>query len=174
VTCSNLKQPSKTQKLDFKYFTIQAPTSWVKVKQQGIDSYVGAIAIDNQDTLQFALGWYSNDLSEDKPMILERSVLKYFPEHPIDTSQFIMADNYKDVDFNKYRKIEVKYEIIDGYKAKIVFPRVSGDGKTGIYIDSVWQSGGDVDRFNLYGNNLKPVNEIRFLKAISTIKFHQN
>ena len=32
-----------------------------KIKEQGVDSYVGRIAIDSVDTLEFDLGWYSND-----------------------------------------------------------------------------------------------------------------
>lgn len=44
-------------------------------------------------------------------------------------------------------------------------------GITGIYIDSLWESGSDIDKFNLYGNNLKTENEKIFLQAIKTLKF---
>lgn len=75
------------------------------------------------------------------------------------------------VDPDKYKKNNVSWDTIDGRKAKIVFPRNSGIGTTGIYIDSLWQSGSDVDRFNLYGINLKPTNEKLFLQALRTLKF---
>ena len=77
------------------------------------------------------------------------------------------------VDPDKYRKNNVSWDTIDGRKAKIVYPRQSGIGTTGIYIDSLWVQGSDVDRFNLYGENLKPENEKKVLAALRTLKFRQ-
>lgn len=37
---------------------------------QGIDSNVGAIALDKKDTIYFDLGWHSNDLKEREPYII--------------------------------------------------------------------------------------------------------
>ena len=51
--------------LDFGQFSMTAPKTWTYIKQQGIDSYVGKIALDNHDTLFFDLGWYSNKLNVD-------------------------------------------------------------------------------------------------------------
>jgi hypothetical protein len=65
----------------------------------------------------------------------------------------------------------VKWDTIDGRKAKIVSPKQPGNGITGIYIDSLWQTGNVVDRFNLYGINLKPENERIFLDALNTLRF---
>jgi hypothetical protein len=61
-----LRQRQRPQEnTDFGQFTIEVPGTWDKVKRQGIDSYVGQIAIDRTDTLNFDLGWYSSDLTED-------------------------------------------------------------------------------------------------------------
>jgi hypothetical protein len=49
----------------------------------------------------------------------------------------------------------------------------SGIGTTGIYIDSLWQAGSDVDMFNLYGTNLKPQNNVDALAAFKTMIFHK-
>ena len=169
--CADNKSIADNQTLDFGSFSIVTPNDWTKIKAQGVDSYVGRIAIDNTDTLDFDLGWYSNPLTEPEPQIIERSMLRNMDV--LDTSQFIIVNSRKGVDPYKYKKNNISWDTIDGRKAKIIFPRQSGIGTTGIFIDSLWQSGSDVDRFNLYGDNLKPVNEKQFLQALKTLKFHK-
>jgi len=65
IGCGGYKSKSGGRILDFGSFTIEAPNNWTKVKVQGIDSYVGRIAIGNTDTLEFDLGPYSNSLNEN-------------------------------------------------------------------------------------------------------------
>lgn len=127
-----LQQDTKT--LDFGKFTIVVPQSWVSVKVQGIDSYVGRIKIDDQDAVDFDLGKYSNSLrSEDTRVYLDT---------------------------------------IDHKSAKIVRPKKSGAGITGVYIDSIgYDSPRRNIKFQLSGYNLKPTNEELVLTAIKTIKF---
>jgi hypothetical protein len=162
-----------TKTLDFGAFTIETPAAWKKVERQGIDSYVGEIAIDEKDTLSFDLGWYSNKLYERGPMILDSSFIGKVDTILYDPSAFIYVKNSLLVDPDKYRKNNVSWDTIDNRKAKIVYPRRTGIGTTGIYIDSLWPSGFDIDHFNLYGENLKPENEKLFLAAIKTLKFHK-
>ena len=69
VGCKSSKLVSTFKQLDFGAFTIQAPSSWEKVTKRGIDSYVGAIKIDSQDTLHFDLGMYSNTLSSQNQSV---------------------------------------------------------------------------------------------------------
>jgi hypothetical protein len=171
ISCTDSKPKRDKQTLDFGSFTIETPSSWTKIKAQGADSYVGRIAIDNTDTIDFDLGWYSNTLTEPEPQIIERSMLRNMDV--LDTAQFIIVDSRKGIDPDTYKKNNVSWDTIDGRKAKIVYPRKSGIGTTGIYIDSLWQRGSDVDRFNLYGYNLKPANEKLFLEALKTLKFHK-
>lgn len=59
----------------------------------------------------------------------------------------------------------VTYETIDGYTAKIVVPKVTGNGITGIYFGNLGQN-----RFNLYGNNLTASQQQTALKIFQTIK----
>ena len=171
--CSDSKQKSNNQTLDFGSFTIETPNGWTKIKAQGVDSYVGQIAIDNSDTVHFDLGWYSNKLNEYEPTIFDSSMIGSIDTSMVDTSEVIFVKNRNRVDPDQYKKNNVSWDTIDGRKVKIVFPRHSGIGTTGIYIDSLWQSGSDVDRFNLYGDNLKPTNEKLFLQALKTIKFNR-
>ena len=171
IGCTDNKPKADKQTLDFGSFTIVTPNGWTKIKAQGADSYVGRIAIDKTDTLDFDLSWYSNTLTEPEPQIIERSTLRNMDV--LDTTQFIIVDSRKGIDPDKYKKNNVSWDTINERKAKIVFPRKSGIGTTGIYIDSLWQGGSDIDRFNLYGDNLKPANEKSFLQALKTLKFHK-
>ena len=173
IGCTDDKPKSKNHTLDFGNFSIETPNSWTKIKAQGVDSYVGRIAIDNTDTLDFDLGWYSNKLNEYEPTILDSNMIGSIDTSIVDTSEVIFVKNRMRVDPDKYKKNNVSWDTIDGRKAKIVFPRQLGIGTTGIYIDSLWQSGSDVDKFNLYGDNLKPINEKLLLKALQTLKFHK-
>ena len=171
IGCADNKPKADNQTLDFGSFSIVTPNGWTKIKAQGADSYVGRIAIDNTDTVDFDLGWYSNTLTEPEPQIIERSMLKNIDV--LDTTQFIIVDSRKGIDPDKYKKNNISLDTIDGRRAKIIFPRKSGIGTTGIYIDSLWQGGSDIDRFNLYGDNLKSTNEKLFLQTLKTLKFHK-
>ena len=173
IGCSNNKPRADKQVLDFGLFTIETPKSWTKIKVKGIDSYVGQIAIDKTDTLGFDLGWYSNELYEYEPTILDSSMIGSIDTSRIDKSEIIFVKSRRRVDPDQYKKNNVSWDTIDGRKAKIVFPRQTGIGTTGIYIDSLWKAGSDIDRFNLYGVNLKPVNEKLFLQALKTLKFYK-
>ena len=170
ISCADTKTKSGKKLLDFGSFTIETPDKWTKIKTQGTDSYVGRMAIDNTDTLHFDLGWYSNSLTEYEPQIVERSWLQRM-SNTTDTSDLIIVDSRRGVDPDKYKKNNISWDTIDGRKAKIIRPITSGTGTTGIYIDSLWQAGVDIDRFNLFGENLKPENEVLVLQAIKTLKF---
>jgi hypothetical protein len=100
-------------------------------------------------------------------------MLTYFEEtgRPVDTSGMIIVETRKGIDPDIYKKQNVSWDTIDGRKAKIVYPRQPGNGITGIYIDSLWVRGSDTDRFNLYGNNLKPTDERMLLEVLRTLKF---
>jgi len=173
IGCNDNKSNTEKQTLDFGSFSIETPNGWTKIKAQGVDSYVGRIAIDNSDTLDFDLGWYSNKLNEYEPTILDSNMVGSIDTSMVDKSEVVFVKNRMQVDPDKYKKNNISWDTIDGRKVKIVFPRQTGTGMTGIYIDSLWQRGYDIDRFNLYGNNLKPTNEKLVLKALRTLKFHK-
>ncbi|TKC09686.1 hypothetical protein [Pedobacter frigoris] len=66
-----------------------------------------------------------------------------------------------------------EYLTIDNKKAKIVRPKISGKGMTGVYIESLGDSYGDRDRFQLNGQNLTSANEQLLIKALKTLKFNR-
>ena len=53
IACNDTTHKMHSHTLDFGSFSIETPNSWTKIKASGIDSYVGGIAIDNNDTLDF-------------------------------------------------------------------------------------------------------------------------
>ena len=68
-------------------------------------------------------------------------------------------------------KSRFKWDIVDHRKAKIIYPKITGIGTIGIYIDSLWKAGASADKFNLYGTDLKSKTEKAFLESIKTLKF---
>jgi hypothetical protein len=173
AACNQTKAKGDTKTMDFGSFSVETPESWTAVEKQGVDSYVGSIAIDETDTIDFDLGGYSNDLYEYDPTILDSSMMANIDTSLVDNSEFIFVKNRMRVDPDKYRKNNDLWDTIDGRIAKIVYPRKSGIGTTGVYIDSLWVPGSYVARFNLYGENLKPDNEKKVLKALRTLKFRK-
>ncbi|QIH34151.1 hypothetical protein [Sphingobacterium sp. DR205] len=167
------KDPSRTKTMDFGLFTLEVPYKWQQVKQNGMDSYVGAIAVDNTDTLYFDLGMYSNSLTEHNIEVITRQMME---ESATDSSDYIIVKDMPildfDLDADLYRKQNVSWDTIDSRRAKIVFPRISGKGTTGIYISNLWGDSSKV-RFNLYGSNLKAQTEEDLLKAIKTLRFYK-
>lgn len=165
------KDPSRAKTMDFGLFTLEVPYKWQQVKQDGIDSYVGAIAIDNTDTLYFDLGMYSNSLTEPNIQVITRQMME---ENNFDSSDFIVVKDIMsmNIDADLYRKQNVSWDTIDNRRAKIVFPRISGKGITGVYIGSLWGDSSKV-RFNLHGTDLKTQTEEDLLKAIKTLRFHK-
>lgn len=173
TACNQTKPKGDTKTMNFISFTIETPKSWKQIEKRGIDSYVGCIAIDDTDTLNFDLGWYSNKLYEYDPTILDSSMIGSIDTSMLDTSEVIFVKNRMGIDPDRYRKNNVLWDTIDGRKAKIVYTRQPGIGTTGVYIDSLWVSDSGIDRFNLYGNNLKPENEKKVLQALQTLKFRK-
>ncbi len=171
--CNHTKTKGDTKILDFGAFTIETPQLWTKIKQQGIDGYVGRIAIDNKDTLDFELGPYSYDLHENEPTIIDSIHLKDIDTNNANYHSIIFVKHIGLVDFDKYRKDNISWDTIDGKKAKIVYPIKSGIGFTGVFIDTLWHTNLNVDRFVLSGTNLTPENEKKVLQVLRTLKFHK-
>ncbi len=150
ISCTTTKQTVSKQTLDFGSFTIDTPNGWTKIKLQGVDDFVGKIAIDMQDTLEFNLGFFANSLEQhDEP------------------------EDYYGNNSSKFFKSKIAWTIINGRKVKILTPKKYGSGMTGIYFDSLWKDGQDIVKFNLIGQNLKKENEIAVLKTFQTLKFRQ-
>lgn len=160
--------PTTWKTLDFKEFTIQVPPTWGQVRIKGIDSYVGLIALDNGDTASFDLGWYSNPLDDESIFVHGSDV------HLVDEKGNLTFYGKADtVDIERLKKNKIKWTTIDRKRAKIVQPKLTGKGMTGVYFDSLWTKGSGTDRFQLNGIDLSPENERQLLIAVKTLKFKE-
>jgi hypothetical protein len=69
---------------------------------------------------------------------------------------------------NLYRPI-----IVDKRKAKLVFPKKTGYGTTGVYVGMVWKTECCTIGFQIHGNNLPKRNQEQLINAIKTLKFYR-
>lgn len=169
ISCNEQKDTATKKILEFGAFTIETPGGWEKLKLQGIDSYVGDIAIDDSDTLHFDLGWYSNDLTEYQEIKMPNGKTYYIGSNDTASNPTLIDSINKDDVVKSY----ISWDTIDGRRTKVLSQMKPGIGTTGIYIDSLWQAGSDIDKFNLYGKHLKPENEKAALLAFKTLKFYK-
>jgi len=166
---------SSEKEMDFGAFSMKTPENWAYIKQRGIDSFVGKIALDKNDTLQFDYGLYSSSLEEDLGFIITKdSVFTYEEnENKNDTMNRYVQKFYAKRDtlnIKNLYKTEYSFEVINNLKAKIVMPKKTGIGLTGIFFENTRQNGKGM-RFQISGYNLSEKNQKDFLKAIRTLKF---
>ena len=171
-------QRSEFKTVDFDVFEITVPSNWQKHKIKGIDSYVGGLITDRNDTLIFDLGWYSPDVSEnDFPLVFDSIGLSELSKKELEllpkTNHLIVDSLSGDIEFSKYLHYQTEIDTIDCFIAKLITPKNKGFGATGIYIDSL--TGGDTHynkvKFGFYGNHLSDSTQAEFVKALRNIKF---
>jgi hypothetical protein len=166
-SCKNNKTKSGTKLLDFKSFTIETPESWKEIESRGVDSYVGGIQMNTAQAAGFDLGLYSSDLSEFVKINIHDTTYAF--DATSETPPLMGDSNFME----KIKKCKVIWDTIDGYRAKLVIPINSGFGVSGIYFDSLWQTSVGNIKFELSGNNLSAVNEMKLRKAFKTLQFRK-
>jgi hypothetical protein len=169
----NGKSKLETKTLDFGNFNIDVPVTWQQVKANGLDSYVGLMILDKGDTVSFDLGWYSNSLEEEYKFMIDDGDVFLRRELAPDSGAYEFYGKADTVDLKKFKVNNISRTAIDGRQAKIIQPKMSGKGMTGIYFDSLWVAGSGIDRFQMNGKNLDPDNEKRLLRAFATLKFRK-
>jgi hypothetical protein len=169
----------KYKTIDFGQFEITVPENWNEYERKGIDSYIGGIITDTNDSLKFDFGMYSGDLSKsDYPMVYDSTGLAELTKKELEllpkTKHLIVKDLfYADVDFKEYLQYQFVFDSIDCFRAKIITPRNKGYGGTGVFIDSLAGTKQNYNkiRFNFYGWYLNDKVQAEFIKALKTLKF---
>ena len=167
--------------IDFGQFRITVPEKWNKFESNGIDSYVGGIITNDNDTLKFDFGRYSGDLSKnDYPMVYDSIGLAELTKKEREllpkTKHLIVEDLFQaDVDFREYLQYQTELDSIDCFKAIIITPRNKGYGGTGIYIDSLTGSKEKYNKIGIgfYGWYLNEKTQSEFIKALKTLRFEK-
>jgi hypothetical protein len=170
LSCTD-KQKGKIKTLDFGRFQIDVPGTWQQVKAKGIDSYAGLMILDDGDTVSFDLGWYSNSLEEQYNFMVQNGDVFLRREISRDSGVYEFYGMADTVDIEKFKINNINWTIIDGKRAKLIQPKNTGTGMTGIYFDSLWIAGSGTDRFQMNGKNLHPDNERQLLKSFETLRF---
>ena len=173
LICSCASQKYKT--IDFGQFKITVPEKWNKYERKGIDSYVGGIITDKNDSLNFDFGRYSADLiRSDYPMVYDSIGLAELTKKEREllpkTKHLIVDSLSGNINFKEYLQYQFEYENVDCFKAKIITPRNKGYGGTGIYIDSL---NGSNLRIGFYGWYLTDKTQAEFIKSLKTLRFEK-
>ncbi|RYZ48359.1 MAG: hypothetical protein EOP49_18865 [Sphingobacteriales bacterium] len=167
AACTTEGNRNGKKTMDFGSFQMEVPADWVQIHEHGTDSYVGSIAIGNGDTIGFDMGWYSGSITEDTVLVTMDGKWYYGTPDPI-SGQMQFTDT---AFIDTLLKQQYAITAIDGYQARLTTPKISGRGKTGVCIDSLWKRGSGVDRFVLCGSNLHHDNEQLVLAAARTLRF---
>ena len=166
---------NKKLTLDFDSFSIQIPEKWQKVEFQGLDSEVGGFITENNDTIRFDLGYYSNNLEDRIPILMDSALWESSSDEMKESykkANYVMVKDVHKVDNDIFRTTNIAWDTIDGLKCKIKYPIINGKGITGVYFDSISQSEYDKNiKLTLYGINLNVKEQEELQKAIKTIKF---
>lgn len=156
-------------------FSFKIPNSWKEIEVNGIDSDVSVFVNSLNDTITSDYGWYSNNLEEeDLPSIFTKKDYDKLSEkekNNLKENEYIIVENYNNFDYESITKSFSKFYIIDNKKAKIVNPKKSETGITGVYFEKLYKERGNYMNLNLYGNNVKKETEEEILNVISTFKF---
>ena len=172
-----LPKSDKVKTLDVKFFSMETKASWNYIPKRGIDSFVGAIALDKKDTLEFDYGMYSDDLEEHFDYYVKSGDSLFLRDYErealmdsVNSPQYKFYSLGGKARLEGLKKCSSHYENIAGLKAKIVVPKVSGVGLIGVYFESTNEKGKGMS-LQISGYDLSKKNEELFLKAIKTIKF---
>lgn len=134
-------------------FQIETPTNWTYFPRRGMDSFYGAIAANEKDTIFFNMGQYSPSL-----------------DHPF-------YKNLKDEEENEDScKTKESTKTIKGYHAKFVAHWTKSSSDYGVYFDSLWTIGKPNDlqnkmKLTIYGNDLSERTQKELDQAVRTIRF---
>jgi hypothetical protein len=172
-------QDKQGETLSLKLFSIQDSSMPISIIVQSGDGYNGKFLFNSSDTIYFNFGYDIDNLSEKDPAVIyyphnEADIRNNLDTALVDPSKIVYT-NKPNVDIDEFRKQNVYFEIISGYKAKLTLPReVRNGGITGMYVDSLRKDDGGRLKFNLYARNLDSLHNQNLIKAIRNIKFHLN
>lgn len=168
IGCKSNPPKKSTHILDFGTFTIETPANWQKYQLRGADSYVGGIQLDSGNRLEFDYGIYSWDLSQYDSMRIRDTLFYIDGFAPAQATNYLFDSAHA---AGHVRLSHTERDTINGFRAKIVFPRHVGRGFTGVYFDSIGRSDTRNVRLSLCGDSLSAGNQKAAIEAFRTIKF---
>ena len=173
-------EKSEYKTIDFGSFEITVPQNWKEYEVKGIDSYVGGLVTNEQDTLIFDLGWYSGDLTKNiEILVFSKTEYSEFSEKQKSrlekVKHLIVDDEFTaEYDAKEYLKYKFTKDSIACFSAKFIEPTNKGFGASGIYIDSLKGSRKNHNKTSMsfYGNDLSESAQTEFFKALKKMEFN--
>ena len=172
-------ETSNFKTADFGSFEMEVPTKWIEYQFDGTDSYVGGLITDDNDTLIYDLGWYSQDVYNRPELLVyyksDYDQLTNKQKNKLENIDHYIITDYKNADYDPKDYLANEFEIdsVDCFKAVFVRTKNDGFGISGIYIDSLKGSKAEYDKtkFNFYGQDLSEKTQEEFIKALKTLDF---
>ncbi|AMR34241.1 hypothetical protein A0256_23705 [Mucilaginibacter sp. PAMC 26640] len=165
-----------TKLIQYPQFSIRVPKQWVRLEVETEDSFFGYIQIGKDEFVGFDLGWYSNNLNEDEfgdyYQVEDGKVYKF--RRSKKRKERLLIGKADSTTLESVRRNKVAWIYIDGHKAKLITPKVTTRGTTGVYIDSLWMQGCCKVKFQMSTSNLTFLQQQQLIAAIKTLKFYQH
>ncbi len=169
---------SESEELTLKMFSCKVGlTDSIQTLSQSDDGYKGQLLLNGADTVYFNFGYSIDNLSENDPEVVyypydEDSIRNKLDSNLVDVKSIIYTKK-PNFDIDEFRKQNVEYTTVFGYRTKITCPReITKGGITGMYVDSLRKDAGGRFKFNFYAKNLDSLNNQRLLKVFKTVKFN--
>jgi hypothetical protein len=162
----NCNQKIDFKEINFEGFSILLPSSWKKIKVQGIDSDINVIVTQNKDSIYFDLGKDSQEFNETFKVFSKEQIRKY-DSLKMDTKD-LYSSNTPEIDQAQgtFLKEFYYYDTIENHIAKVKVPKKSGKGETGIHFTDIGKN-----KLTIIGKNLNTDEQIILLESFKSIKF---
>jgi hypothetical protein len=177
LSCNNGGGVVSKEVVETKNFSFHLPSN-IKSKpeiHQNDEGDSGSIVIEELGTMWFNFGYDIDNLSEKDPPVIyypynDDSIRSKLDTSLVDADKIIHTKK-SNFDIDEFRKQNVYYELVSGYKAKITVPRNTlKGGITGLYIDSIRNDYSGRLKFNFYTKNLDSLKQEIMLKVIRSLK----
>ena len=120
------------------------------------------------DTIYYNAGNDMSTLTEQEPLV---TYVQPGYEHLFSVPPGVHRANSPQFDLDGFRKQNVFFKELAGFKGKLVLPRVDGVGVTGLYVDSLTHNAGGKVSFNMYGTNLSASQQKTLVEIFESIRF---
>ena len=159
-------QKDNFQEFGFDSFSMSLPSSWKKIKVEGIDSNVNIIVTKNNDSIYFDLGQYSQEFNETNKVFSKEQIRKY-DSLKMNTNGLHYSDTPEiDQAQGTFLKEYYYYDTINKKVAKIKIPKKYKRGETGIYFSKI-----NNNALSIVGKNLNKEEQEILVESFKTIKF---
>jgi hypothetical protein len=169
IGCSESSQFERYSKIEYGIFSIDIPSSWSQFSEHGIDSEVLGIVTDKYDTINIHSGIYTPDFEDPVQIFSLRDKIHFdsiswpYVDEMIFSSNSVVEER-QGAYLNEY----YLFDTIDGKRAKIMLPKIVGQGAMGIHFDSLNTNGDDM---MIYTSNLDSLAQMQLYKSFMTIRF---